>query len=785
MLIRITITRLLIFVLLPLATTLHAQQAFTQRKLLNFDWKFTIGDDSLAIRTGYNDKNWQTVNLPHDGSIAGDFDTLTGSRQNGFRPRHIGWYRKTFTIQENTNNKIVILQFEGVYRAAEVWLNGTYLGKHLNGYTGFSYDITKQLKPGVPNTLAIRYDNTYKQSSRWYTGEGIYRNVWLCIQEPLHIKENGVFITTPIITNEQAGIHIQTDVFNQSDSTTTAILTSTLLSPQGKELKVLTSTVPLQPHEQYTFHQYTNVEQPQRWDLPTPVQYKIKSSLAAGGNSADETNTAFGIRTLAFTPEEGFLLNGRKVFLNGVNIHHDLGPLGAAAFDKGFYRRLQGLKKMGVNAIRLAHNPHATAVLNMCDEMGILVFDESFDKWSQEYYGPGEKFEQHWQPDLEWFIRRDRNHPSVFLWSVGNEVFVKQEYKDRGFVEQYKKMAAVVNMLDPSRKVTAGLYPARDENQPAPMAFYMDVVSDNYMTRFYKRDHPKFPQLVFLASEMTTDNGGENFFNYDHSYACGQFYWGGTDYIGESFAWPSKGWNGIIDWCDFWKPISYYIKSLYSPEPMVKIALFDATHSDARVWNDVFMNTLKMSDSWNWKAGQKLTLYTFTTGDEVELLLNGRSVGIKKLKDHPKNKIAWELNYAPGIIKAIARKNGKDIAIDELRTAGQPARILLNADTAAINADGLDLAYITVTVVDNKGIVVPDAENDIRFDITGEGELAGVANSNRLSDERFVANHRKAYEGKCLLVVRSKTQTGKITIKAVAKGLQSAQLVIDAVPVKE
>ncbi|PTQ97894.1 beta-galactosidase [Mucilaginibacter yixingensis] len=763
---------LICFAILLSGQWVSAQQSVRRDSLLNFDWKFNLGDTPDAKNTAFNDKTWTTVQLPHDGSITGAFDTISGTRGNGYRPRHIGWYRKTFVVPANTTGKRIVLDFEGVYRAAEVWVNGAYLGKHLNGYTGFSYDVTRLATPGKPVTIAVRYDNTYKQSSRWYTGEGIYRNVWLRIISPVHVVDNGTYITTPFIADGRADVAIQTTVANQTDSTNMVTLKTVLIDARGKEIKSLISMVPLRAHEAYTYHQYTSITNPVRWDVASPVLYTAKTYVLKGNAVIDNYQTRFGIRTVSFSPEEGFVLNGRKVFLNGVNIHHDLGPLGSAAFDKGFRRRLLGLKQMGVNAIRLAHNPHAQSALDMCDELGILVFDESFDKWSNEYYGPGEDFHQHWQADLEWFIRRDRNHPSVFIWSVGNEVAVKQEYKDSSFVVQLDKMVDVAHRLDPSRKVTSGLYPSRDEDVPVPMAFHMDVMSDNYMARFYKRDHPKFPQLIFLESEMTTDNGGESFFGYDHSYACGQFYWGGTDYIGESFGWPSKGWNGIIDWCDFWKPISYYIKSLYSPEPMVKIAVFDAAGSDARVWNDVFMKNLKMTDSWNWEAGKKLTLYTFTTGDEVELFLNNKSVGIKQIKDFPKNKILWELNYEPGTIKAIARKNGKPIATDEIKTAGKAHHIVLKTDSTRMRADGLDLSYITVNIVDQNGILVPDAANDIQFDVKGAATIAGVANSNRLSDELFVASHRKAYEGKCLLVLRSGRATGKVQVKATATGLK-------------
>ena len=771
---------LLLFLILSTLFREHSQaqplSSIREDQLLNFGWRFQLGDDPSAKSPDYEDSNWQNVNLPHDASIAGSFDTVSGSRQNGYRPRHIGWYRKKILLPAHLESKQIILDFEGVYRASEVWINGTYLGKHLNGYTGFSYDISKYAKAGQENVIAVRYDNTYKLSSRWYTGEGLYRSVWLRIRNPLHFTENGIFISTPQISDQKAGLAIQTELTNQTLSRTFATIHTKIFAPSGQEVKVISATVPVGIGETFILKQETEIPNPEIWDIKSPRLYRTRSYIIVDQDTVDIQENRFGIRTIAFNPEQGFLLNGRKVFLKGVNIHHDLGPLGAAAFPKGYKRRLLGLKEMGCNALRLSHNPHDKSVLDLCDELGILVFDESFDKWHAEFYGADNAFDDHWQKDLSWFIKRDRNHPSVFIWSVGNEVFGKKDYKEQRFVNLLKTMMDSVRRIDPTRKITSGLYPVREEDEPAPMAFYMDVMSDNYMSRFYKRDKLRFPQLIYIESEMTTDNGGENFFNYDHSYACGQFYWGGTDYIGESFAWPSKGWNGIIDWCDFWKPISFYIQSLYWDKPMVKIAVFDAEHSDARVWNDVFMNTLKMSSSWNWEAGQKLTLYTFTTGDEVELFINGKSIGIKKLEDFPKNKIVWELDYQPGTIKAVARKNGNTIAVDEIKTAGKPDRIILKTDSVKMQSDGLDLAYIEVNVVDKNGVLVPEASNKVQFKVTGQAEIAGVANGDRMSDEHFVADHRKAFEGKCLLVLRSKRTSGTVNVKAVSSGLKPASL---------
>jgi beta-galactosidase len=760
------------------------KQNIRKDSLINFNWKFTKGDFPNAKEVTFDDKKWETVQLPHDASIYGAFYGENSSKENGFRPRHIGWYRKTFTPTFDLKYKKVFIEFEGVYRDAEVWVNGKYLGKNRNGYVGFTYDITSHLIAGKENVIAVRYDNTYV-SSRWYSGEGIYRNVRLHVTNPVYVAESGTYITTPFVTDEKANISFETEVINASYSANLITLKTEVFTPEGKLAKTVVSTVPVKAGETYIFKQFTSIEKPQRWDIEHPNRYMAKSSVVINGNVSDIYNTTFGIRTVEFDTEKGFLLNGRKVFLKGVNLHHDLGPLGAAFYEKGMKRRLLGLKEMGVNAIRLAHNPHAKAVLDMCDEMGILVYDECFDKWDTptwNHYGKDTKFDDYWRNDLAWFLKRDRNHPSVFIWSVGNEVFDTGTFHlmDSYFVPMLKNMVEFVHQHEPSRFATCGLFPHRSNREPVPMAFHMDIMSSNYLAVLYAEDHKKYPQLVFIESEISTRNGGTEFYKYDHSYTCGQFYWGGTDYIGESVKEKIKGWNGLIDWCDFWKPQSYMIQSMYSDKPMVKIAVAEGLKDTLR-WNNVSMNSLELANSWNWNQKQYINLLTFTNCDEVELLLNGKTLGVKKMKDYIENRIPWNLSYEAGTLKAIARKNGQIVAVDELKTAGKPTRIILSVDTPTIVANGMDLAYVTATVVDAKGVIVPDANNDIQFSVEGVGTLAGVGNGDLYSDELFVANNRKAYKGKCLLIVRSGLTAGTVKIKATAKTLSSASVTIQSV----
>ncbi|MDP4209132.1 MAG: glycoside hydrolase family 2 TIM barrel-domain containing protein [Bacteroidota bacterium] len=764
-----------------------------ERILINFDWKFQLNDHPEAKEAAFNDENWQVVNLPHDASIYGPFvkDTLGGTKLNGYRPRHIGWYRKHLSINENLTGKKVYLDFEGVYRASDVWVNGKHCGTYLNGYIDFQCDITDLIKQG-DNVVAVRYDNTNQVSSRWYTGEGITRNVWLTIVDNMHVARYGTYVTTPKITDKYARVNIETEVENDQTDSTVCKLVTDIVSPAGSVVASRISVVRLGAKEMFTFRQEAKVSDPLLWDLKTPNLYKAVSKVYNGDQLTDRYETNFGIREVEFTPEEGFLLNGKKVFLNGVCLHHDLGPLGAAAFDAGWEKRLGVLKnQMGCNAIRLSHNPYPKFVLDWCDRNGILVFDEAYDKWNSQYYGPGNSFDDYWQADVRTFIRRDRNHPSVFIWSVGNEVINQYTGEDTTFgVPQLKKMVDFVHQLEPTRKVTCALYPARYNavkynnsayytSAPHQMAFYMDVMSVNYQAGFFKKDKLKYPQLTYLLSEEGTGEGGYGFFGYDHSYACGQFYWGGTEYFGESFGWPSKGWiNGAIDLCNNLKPVAFSIASFYRTDPMVKIAVYAKNDAKEKLWNDFKIKWLPMCFHWNWKESEPLTVQTFSSCDSLELLINGKSQGVKSMANCENHKMTWNVNYQKGEIKAQGRIGGKVVSEDILRTAEKAQRIVLEADRNMIKADGLDLAYIAVKVVDNNGIIVPFADNKINFKVSGEGTNAGVGNGDITSDELWQANSRSVYNGTCQLVVRASRKPGEIKINASAAGLKSATVTI-------
>ncbi|MGQ1891839.1 glycoside hydrolase family 2 TIM barrel-domain containing protein [Thermophagus sp. OGC60D27] len=785
--------------------------------LINFDWKHAFGEIPGAQEPEFDDSGWSTVHLPHDASIVGPFvkDSLNADRKNGFLPRRKGWYRKWLNFSNPLNSKKIFLEFEGVYRDCRVYVNGEKLAHELNGFKNFIVDISSVVRQG-DNLIAVSYDNTDMESSRWYNGEGIYRDVILHVTNEVHVAYKGTYIRTPFVTDGLAKVLVETEVVNEKDNNSEVTLKTEIIGPSGEVVDCISDVVPLGAGELYVFSQEVKVKNPLLWDLETPNLYQVRSSVVADGQESDLYQSFFGIRTIEFDRDQGLLLNGRKVLVKGVNIHHDLGPLGAAAFERGFERRLEGLKKLGCNAIRLAHNPHDEFILDWCDRNGMLVMDEAFDKWNDQFFGKGNDFNDHWEESLESFIRRDRNHPSVFIWSVGNETHQQRSPHYEFGVPMMKKMRDFIHAYEPTRKVTCGLHPSRKsgayrtENYyregPPEMEFYMDVVSTNYREEFWPVDKAKYPQLMFILSEAQVGNLGNEWFNFNHHNSVGLFYWGGTDYIGESFGWPSKGWpNGIIDWNDHWKPFSYYIQSLYSEHPMVQIAAFDSNDERQKYWNEVQLRYQPMFSHWNWHDKDSVKLYTFTNGQEVELFLNGRSLGRRNVPevyyskdikgfaadeydpDNPVNTgpamhkfLEWTVPWESGEILAISRIEGREVARHKMVTADKPYRVVLEPDRSKIKADGLDLSYITVKVVDKNGVLVPDASNNIRFKVTGEGAIAGVGNADVLSDEPFVANQRRVFQGKALLIIRAGRRAGEIKVKAMADGLREGRITISS-----
>lgn len=759
---------LAVLLLVPFVT--KASQG--RKELFDFDWRFVNRDVVGAEQVAFDDAQWQTVDLPHDFAIVGPFDhTVKNGVWNGFRPLGVGWYRKSFVTPVE---KCLRLDFEGIFREAKVWVNGDLVATNTDGYRGFDCDITPHLKPaGESNVVAVRADNSKPLNVTWYSGGGIYRHVWLLTSGEAHVAWHGTYVTTPLISAKEARVKIRTEI----ETSTEVVLVSEVLDPDGKIVGTAKST------GKTLFDQEVVVTEPKLWDLKNPVMYRLVSHVAAGGKETDRYETPFGIREIRLTPD-GLFLNGNRVFVKGFNIHHDLGCLGVAAFDRAIERRLAVIKEIGCNAVRLAHNPHAPALLDMCDRMGILVFDEAFCNWGDPTKG---EFARTWPQDLEEFIRRDRNHPSVFIWSLGNEVSAAQRGPDFGCL-QYDSMAAVVHRLDPTRPATTALRPVRQDGKSAKfsdaeytdvhqLALHTDVMSANYMEQWFAKDRLKHPNLIFITSECTTgDDGRGPWFNLDREHAVGLFYWGGINYIGESSGWPVKCWQGgFIDWSGHRRPSSWVLQSLICDRPMVHLAVKTPARSYVN-WDGVSIFLSGLLAHWNFTAGSRPEIETVTNADEVELLLNGRSLGVKKRDASAR--LFWKVPWEPGTLTVVARHAGQEVARDELKTAGAPQRLRLKPDRSILQADGQDLSHVTVEIVDAFGVVVPDAGHLIKFEVTGAGSNAGVQNSDVISDELFQADQRSAFEGRALLVVRSTRRPGKIIVKATSAGLEPTELTL-------
>lgn len=747
---------------LPVLLAFQVSSAFEpQRELFDFDWRFAPGDPVGAETPGFDDTRWQTVDLPHDFCIAGPFDrNVPNGTRNGFRPLGVGWYRKAFVTPAAVS---VWLDFEGVHRSAQIWVNGTRVARHDSGYHGFACDLTPHVRPpGQTNLIAVRADSSQPPDVTWYSGGGIYRHVWLQTAGPARLARHGVQVTTPGASATGARVHIRTEVTGPAGVTVRSEVRDGAGRPVG--VAVATGVVG-------SVAQELTVVEPQLWSLTNPVLYRVLSTVSVNGQPSDRGETRFGIRTIRLTPD-GLLLNGRRELVRGVNIHHDLGCLGVAAFDRAMERRLRVLKEMGCTGVRLSHNPHAPALLDLCDQLGLLVFDEAFCNWGDFERG---EFARTWRAELEEFVRRDRNHPSVFVWSVGNQVSAAERRPDFGRAG-YDAMATVVRGLDPTRPVTMALRPyARTGTNLHPLALHMDVMSANYMEKWFARDRLEHTNLVFITSECTTgDRGRSPWRDLDREHAVGLFYWGGIDYIGESRGWPAKCWEGgFVDWAGFRKPASWVLESLIGGKPVVRMLVqqADTTYTN---WDGVVISVSGHTSHWNRPAGGTQTVEVVSNAGEVELQLNGRGLGARQCVRG--QSLYWRIPWQTGTLVAIARDAGQEVARHELRSAGGARALRLTPDRASLRADGQDLAHVTVEVVDEDGVVLPVANHRVAFSVTGAGTNAGVQNGDPASDELFQADRRSVFQGRALLVVRSGRRSGEIVIKAIADGLEAASL---------
>jgi beta-galactosidase len=813
-------TVICIFVFTCIFTSLSAREKIN----INLGWRYCFGELPGAEAVDYHDAKWTIVDVPHDASIYGEFLKSGEGRssRNGYRPLRCGWYRKHITVPADWLKQHVFLQFGGVYRDARLYVNGKTSGlRHKNGYLDFEEDVTAMLHEG-DNVIAVSYDNTYERSSRWYNGEGINRDVNILVVNPLHVARYGTYITTPIINKERANVKIETNVQNNlADSVLCRIVTD-IYSPNGEKVASAAAVAPFAGGETFTFRQQINVEDPQLWNVGDGKMYQAITTVYRDADyrfgtvqkhhtnmECDRYHTSFGIRSLEFSPEFGLKVNGKRVYVNGVCLHHDLGALGAASFNAAWDRRLTAVtRNLGCNGIRLSHNPYPNYVYDWADRHGVLVYEDFFDKWENDFYGKGSPTNcDEMKTDMVTQMKRDRNHPSVFLWNVGNEVYqqINRDKTEKDGVKYLNELLDIVRSVDATRPVTVNQYPNRlgsvtkkkNEkafllSEPHQFEYYGDVVSTNYLEMFWDRDHQMYPQLTFVEGEIAAGTLGYDFFNYRKDYPVGQFYWGGTDYIGESFGWPAKGWvRGMLDFTNRLKPLGQSVKSFYTSEsmaerngnaymPMVHLVTCGSGQGKSLVWNDLKMDWSNMEEQWNYKKGDTLKVQVMSNCSQTELLLNGRSLGKKLLPTPDKApELVWNVPFEAGTLKTIGYdSHGQQLCEDILKTAGEPARIEVDIDSTSIRSNGMDLSYLNYRIVDKDGNICPTPVK-LTFVVSGAGTNAGVSNADMLSNEAWQADSRTTYQGRAQLIVRSKAQIGKIKVVAKAKGLKSSVTVID------
>lgn len=790
------------FSILTGCTVLNGAQAQPARTYiaLDFDWRFSRGDFQTAMLPAFDESDWRTVNLPHDWSIEGPFSAEYASG-TGYAPGGVGWYRKHFKVDAVQKDKLVAIEFDGVYNNCEVWINGHFIGGRPYGYSSFQYDLTHHIKFGSEdNVIAVRVDHSRFADSRWYTGSGIYRHVRLRITDKLHIAHWGTYITTPEVKEDSAAVRIETTVKNSSGLTAVFSLQSDIVNAQGRVAGSTTTPATLEAGSAKTLIQQINLAKPQLWSIESPALYALHSRLKTDSTVVDETSTPFGIRTIRFDPNKGFFLNEQSLKIKGVCIHHDAGCLGAAVPEKVLERRLRLLKELGTNAIRTSHNPPAPELLDICDRIGLLVKEEAFDeftppknKWvagrnvgQPSKYSYGEVFVQWAVTDIQDMVYRDRNHPSVFMWSIGNEIdysndpfshpVLGEDYRPENppaenIVKYARPLIEAVKRLDRTRPVTAALANMA-MSDAVGFAQMLDAVGYNYQEPRYPADHKNYPNRFIFGSENSHQYDNWAVVR-DNEYVAGQFLWTGIDYLGEANEWPSKGSRaGLLDLCGFKKPNAWFRQCLWSDKPMVYISTGGGGTGGRRG------RGFGTRENWNGTTGEPVNVSCYTNCPEVLLVLNDKSIGNKTLSEATNGVLNWTVPYEPGILKAIGRKDGVPVCEFVLQTAGPAKQIRLLPDVNNLLADGKDICHIEFRIVDDKGVRVPDAGNELTFEVSGPGAVIGIENGNISSTENYVDMVHKAYQGRGLAILQSTTVPGSITVKVTSAGLKPAELTI-------
>jgi beta-galactosidase len=789
------------FVLLLISTGLLSCDSpdHNNRQLFDYNWKFALADFPEASEPDFDDTSWRELNVPHDFSIEHPFDSTNATNSGGgFAYSGVGWYRKHFTLGKSTENKKVIILFEGIYRNSEVWINGHYLGLRPYGYSSFYYDLTPYLKPaGENNVIAVKANTSEQPNSRWYTGAGIYRHVWLLTSDKIHFDEWGVFAQTLTATKANANLSVDVELVNEFSTDKACEISTVLVDAKGEKVSQKSSVCTIKAGDFYKLTQQISVDSPNLWSIENPYLYQIQVEIKADGKVMDVYNTPFGIRTFKFDSNKGFILNGEQVKLKGTNNHHDGGPLGAACLDYTFERQLGILKEMGCNALRMSHNPPAPELLNAADRMGFIVFNEIFDEWEKgkTKYGYSPHFYEWYERDVKNWIKRDRNHASVFAWSIGNEV--PEQWDSVKGPEIAKLILDVAKKYDVSRPYTIGADGIPGINSSG-MGDLLELVGYNYQESMYKTDHENYTNRVIYGSEtvMYPYHTGDcwQMRSYDEwlstlkeDYIAGEFLWTGFDYLGEGGVgevikecgkdlywpwWPSKGaTSGLVDICGFEKPAYYFRKAIWTNEPVVYIAV--ETDSTAKDWfNCSFWNWPKVLPHWNHTTeGDTLAVHVYTNLPEVELKLNNKSLGTQYWDLDKHAFLIWNVPYSKGTLEAIGTLPNGETKTFKVQTAGKPAKIQLVADKQTLKANQQDLSYIKAFLLDENDVPVPFAENAIKFEVTGAGTLNATGNGNDKNHACYKEEQTKAYLGKCLAIVQSGSEKGIINVVARSKGL--------------
>lgn len=777
----------------------------THRRTFQFDsgWRFHRGGALGAEETGFDDSGWRRIDLPHDWSIEdlpgrdSPFDPDAISQvSGGFTTGGTGWYRKMFVLPAELKTNRIIIQFDGVYMNAEVWLNGVEMGRHPYGYTSFSFDASGQAKFGATNLIAVKVQNE-GENSRWYSGSGIYRHVWLEVVNPLHVAQWGGCVTASEVSSALAKLKIQTPLTNETSEGSEVALLRRILAPDGAMVATLRTEQPISGGGGFEFVQTTEVKSPRLWSVESPELYTCVSEVYRGKELADRLESRFGIRSIAFDAAGVFRLNGQAVKLKGGCVHHDNGPLGARAYDRAEERKIEVLKGAGFNAIRCAHNPPSPALLDACDRLGMLVIDEAFDMWEIEKnpFDYHLYFKEEWQKDMESMVLRDRNHPSVIMWSIGNEIPFRNQQPAVGVAQM---LGDFTRKLDPTRPITSAVNHLKEDND----AFFktLDVAGYNYAVGgerrkkdIYETDHGRVPGRVMFCSESyPLDAFGSWMAVLAHPYVIGDFVWTAWDYIGEaSIGWRGYNqsydfypWNlaycGDFDICGWKRPQSFYRDALWK-EGQVALFVRPAQPSfelnpRRKSWSRWHFSDLVEDWTWPGLEGRDLEITAFSSCEEVELIMNGKSLGRKATTGATEFTAVWQVQYEPGSVAAIGYVGGKKIKTAELLTAAAASQVRLQADRTTLHADGQDLSYIAVELTDSKGVRNPKAENLVQFELEGPATIVGVANANPMSTESYQEPRRKAWRGRCLAIVKAGTNSGEVVLRTKILGFQSSEI---------